>query len=415
MKKMKRVLQLGFALLSIVSVVALAKMDTKAAGKITGLAQESAGMDYVSIKWNAYPGTERVKVYSREKGSTGSWTVEERISSYNKPTIDKGMSAGKSYEVRVEAYGDELFKKLLAVSDTIEVVTEPDGSYSFALRQTAATDTTATVSWSAYPGANCYKAEYSVGGTTKVIYVNGTSVKLTGLPKNKYVIVGVNPCRKNPANFVVNASGVYENIGLKVVPSKAKIAYTDIFQKKLTISLSDTTNYYADGYEYDIYKVKGNKRIKLYKPDSSSTYANYTNKAFAKKDLFKVKVRSYAVGEAGEKYYSAWTSWSYFSTDNFIKDLKNSGKKGITVKWNKINGATGYKVYASTKRDKGYKVVATIKKGTTTSATFKKYNKKAIKNNKKYYVYVEPYYKSGKKTYSVVNGFYTYICITYKK
>lgn len=237
MKKIRRVLQLGLAILSVLSVVSLAKMDTKAAGKITGLAQDSASIDWVSIKWNAYPGTDSVKVYSREKGSNAQWNIEERGNSYNYCTLDEGMSAGKSYEVRVEAYADEEYQNLLAVSDTVEMVTKPDSSYSFALKQTAATETTATFSWSTYPGANCYEVEYYVGETTKTIYVNGTSVKLTGLKKNNYVNANVQPCRKSSANFVANASGVIEFIGLKVVPSKAKMDYTDIYKKELTIHL----------------------------------------------------------------------------------------------------------------------------------------------------------------------------------
>ena len=162
--------------------------------------------------------------------------------------------------------------------------------------------------------------------------------------------------------------------------------------------------------------MSGNKRIKLLKPSSYYSYCSYSNKAFAKNDLFKVKVRAYAKAADGKKYYTGWSSWNYFSTDKIIKSVKNKGSKGIEVKWNKINGASGYKVYVGTKNDsKKYKVVATIKKGSTTSTTFKKYNKKALKNGQRYYVYVKPYYKSGKKTYDVVNGYYTYGYLTYKK
>lgn len=70
-----------------------------------------------------------------------------------------------------------------------------------------------------------------------------------------------------------------------------------------------------------------------------------------------------------------------------------AGKKTATVKWKKINGASGYIVYRATSKSGTYKAVATIKKGSTISYTDKK-----LTTGKKYYYKVCAYRTvSGKK------------------
>ena len=413
MKNTKKLLQLCLAVLTVIAVVSVAKIDTKAATQITGLKQTYAYPNSVEVAWNTnYLPDGEEKISYRLKGD-GAWQVS-RYSS-----ID-GLKAGSTYEIKVEIYeydwvNDTYVGAPLAVSPVIEAVTEPGKYTSFAIKQTAATASSVTVAWNACPGANCYEVEYGSSGASKTIYATGTSIKLSSLTKNKDTYVAVTPCRKASTGFVADSSN-YESLYTTVVPSKPGIRYTDIYKKELSVYAKDNSNGYVDGYEYDIYKVSGNKRIKTVKPSSYASNCTYSNKAFAKKDLFKVKVRAYSKGADGKKYYTDWSSWNYFSTDSVIKSAKSKGSKGIEVKWNKINGASGYKVYAATKDNpKKYKVVATIKKGSTTSTTFKKFNKKALKNKQKYYVYVEPYYKSGSKTYDVVNGYYRCIYLTYKK
>lgn len=92
----------------------------------------------------------------------------------------------------------------------------------------------------------------------------------------------------------------------------------------------------------------------------------------------------------------------------------------MEVKWNKVNKASGYKIYVSDKVSGSMvkrKCVKTITKGSTTKATFNKYNKKALKNGKKYYVYVRPYYKEKGKTKEVVSGddWMAYMSLTYRE
>lgn len=72
--------------------------------------------------------------------------------------------------------------------------------------------------------------------------------------------------------------------------------------------------------------------------------------------------------------------------------LKATSTSSSTIKltWKKSSGATGYYIYRSTSKTKGYKKVATIKKASTVSYTNKK-----LSANKTYYYKVRAY--KGKK------------------
>lgn len=410
MKKVKTMLQAGFAMLAAVAVVGLAKMDVKAAAQVTGLKQTLDSTTSVRVDWNEMANGNYAKIYYRPSGSS---TWQTSTTSSNLEYLSD-LNPGTSYEVKVELFSDyqRNQNQLVATSGVIEAVTAPGQYTSFAVKQTAAGGSNTTVSWNACPGANVYKLEYKIAsGESRTSYVTGTSANLTGLKKNSDTYVRVTSCRKS-ANYVTRNSPNNKSLRMAVIPSKPGIKSVYIYNKnEANISAEDNSGYYREGYTYEIYKVSGNKKIKSIK--TTSGYPEYKNNAFKKKDLFKVRVKNYATGADGTKYYSGWSSWYYFSTHDMIKSAKKSGS-GIAVKWNKINGASGYKVYASTNRDKGYKVVATIKKGKTTSTTFKKYNKKALKKGKTYYVYVEPFYKSGKKNVNVVNAWIRYATVRFK-
>lgn len=72
-------------------------------------------------------------------------------------------------------------------------------------------------------------------------------------------------------------------------------------------------------------------------------------------------------------------------------DVKPAKKK-VTLKWKKSKGASGYQIYRSMKKKKGYKCIKKIKKGSTVFFTDKK-----VKSGKTYFYKIRAYKKSGKK------------------
>lgn len=75
-----------------------------------------------------------------------------------------------------------------------------------------------------------------------------------------------------------------------------------------------------------------------------------------------------------------------------VKNVKaKATKKGIQIKWKKVSGASGYYIYRSTKKNKGYKKIHAVTKGKAQS-----YLDKKARKGKTYYYKI--------KTYKKVNG-----------
>ena len=68
-----------------------------------------------------------------------------------------------------------------------------------------------------------------------------------------------------------------------------------------------------------------------------------------------------------------------------IKKISTKSKK-VTLKWKKVSGASGYKVYMATSKNGKYKKVATVANGNKLT-----YTKKGLKKKKKYYFKVRAY------------------------
>lgn len=84
-----------------------------------------------------------------------------------------------------------------------------------------------------------------------------------------------------------------------------------------------------------------------------------------------------------------------------VSSLKlETGKAKVTVKWSKVKGASGYKIYRSTKKSSGFKCVKTLKSGSTV-----KYVNKNLKKGQDYYYKVKAYRTvDGKKVYGAYSS-----------
>lgn len=444
MKKIKKnMILFSLTLLLAGVMMVLVKQDVSAADttlpQVQGVKQTqtiaSRATSGVNVSWNAvqlpseYSGyTVYYKVEYREvKTPEATWSTSSYA--WTKPTkAINGLSAGKSYQVRVSAYAAKRdssstfpqrdTKDIASASAPIEVVTAPAQDSKFSFKQTKASANSVTISFSAVTGANYYEVGYMSSNMSsyKTVTTNKTTVTLKKLSKNTLTDVYVIPCRKSDAGYTAKSSTKVSG-EVALVPSKPSVKYVrvDKSNKEMNIYPKDKSGRYADGFQYQIYRVYKNKKLAS-KTSERGSYYTYSNKAIGSRDLFKVRVRAYKVSTDGKKFYSDWSSWNYCSDYKTVKSVKSKGASGIEVKWNKVRGAKGYKIYAAKKNgDDSYKVVATIKNGNTTRATFNKLNKKALKKNQRYYVYVEPYFKSGDKTIKVNNGYYKYCTLIYKK
>lgn len=150
-------------------------------------------------------------------------------------------------------------------------------------------------------------------------------------------------------------------------------------------------------------KVSGATGYRVYKYNTSTkkwqTVANTKNTSYTFSKLkagttYKYTVRAYKTLD-GKTYlspkYSSFTSSTNPATVSF---KLTAGSKKATVKWSKVTGATGYKVYYKTSKNGKWIGLKTTNNKTTS------YTKTGLKKGKTYYFTVKAYRSVGGKTYN---------------
>lgn len=180
-------------------------------------------------------------------------------------------------------------------------------------------------------------------------------------------------------------------------PVKAPAAVKTLEVSSVTydsVKLTWTKSENATGY--DVYRSTNESSgyFKVNKSPVSSV--SFTDKSIKTGTTYYYKVKALCTegNETAESDYSKYVSAKPYLSRPSVK--LTAGKKKVTVKWNRISGAAGYKVYRSTKKSSGYKCIATVKKGSTKSLV-----NKNLRKGKRYYYKVRAYVKvSGKYVYS---------------
>lgn len=181
----------------------------------------------------------------------------------------------------------------------------------------------------------------------------------------------------------------------KVTGKIGKVVNLKASQTTKQIKLSWTKQNGVSGYE--IYRY--NKSTKKYEKIATNTKASknsYTDKSKEAGSTYQYKVRAY-VNVKKKKTYGSYSSVLKTATKTSTPKLTGTPQsKKAKLSWEKVEGATGYEIYMSTKKSSGYSKIKTISKGKTVS-----YTKKGLKKNKKYYFKIRTYKKvSGVKIYS---------------
>ncbi|MCD8146485.1 MAG: fibronectin type III domain-containing protein, partial [Clostridiales bacterium] len=232
-----------------------------------------------------------------------------------------------------------------------------------------------------------------------------------------------NGTARKPTVTVKNASGntltsgtdysvAYSNnvsIGTATVTVTGKGNYTGTVTKTFTITalstptLSGVSNT-TSGVKITWKSVSGAAKYRVFRKTGSgswkkiadTTSTSYTDTTAASGTTYKYTVR--CLSSNSSVYTSSYNSTGLsirYLTAGKISSLTNTSS-GITVKWSKVTGASGYYVYRKTSGG-SYSKIATVKSGSTVS-----YSDTAVKSkNGTTYVYaVRPYYSSTLGSYT---------------
>ena len=177
-----------------------------------------------------------------------------------------------------------------------------------------------------------------------------------------------------------------------------------IYPKAVSIKTAQSTakgvkltwNRAANGTGYIVYRSVNGSSFKRYKTINSLSTISMVDGG-AKKSGTKYAYKIYAYKSVNGKVYNSAASavkLTYYMAAPAWKSLTNPSARAMTVKYGRASGATGYQIqYATSSTFKGAKT-ANIAGAKNVTKTLK-----GLAKNKRYYVRVRSYRKSGRVTY----------------
>lgn len=374
------------------------KVDSQAAGKLTGIKQVDASTYSVKVSVDTVLGTECYNLELRNANDNNWVSVCQSSSADN--LYSSSLSAGKSYYARVRGYADyNCTQPTTEYSDELEVVTVPNTS-NMKVVQSGATTKGFTVKLSGVSGANTYFMAYNgevIGKSSKTTIK--TSKKLSSA-KEYYVCTYA--ARKSKSGYLA-----YEEYGYK--SGNLKTLANAIGKKSfgVTSALDSIDVYYidallpgdCDGTQLQFATPGGKVKKNLYEKDLLGKSSFRVDK-FINGNFYKYRVRTYV--ECGsKKVFSKWSTYRYLGVAKQVNVKKNISNKSKTktyrIDWSKVNNACGYDVYISNSKNAGYKKVKSVN-ASNRRLTITKYGKNRLKSSTTYYIKIVPKSKVGKKT-----------------
>lgn len=216
------------------------------------------------------------------------------------------------------------------------------------------------------------------GGYDDMAKVSGDSCRIKNLVAGKkyifavktYIIIGTKEYQSQQSEIIVSVK----------VPKVQNLKASAVTKNSVKLSWSKVTG--ADRYE-----VYMSTNGKSWSRRATVTTASYTVKSLKSNKKYYFKVRA-VDGTAKGSFSSGKSATTLLSTP---KATLSAGKKNLTVKWNKVSGASGYVIYYSTNKNMSSVKKINVKGGSKVKTTLKK-----LKSKKRYYVKV--------KAYKTVNG-----------
>lgn len=386
MKEKRAYFRQSVVSLALMLVMLFAFSVTVSAEAPTGLRQTGDSETSVKVEFTGVAGA---RYYGYQVATDPGFTNvldQDYISASLSWVYINQLGAGASYYIRI-GWGTSYKDCYANFSQPFEVVTKPASVTN--VKFAGANDTAVLLSWDAIPGAMQYRAECN-----KLSYASAANSTWVPYDPND-TRIKVYAQRISASGYV--AEGGYGDVW-QVSALTSKIAKENFGLRNAWTSINKfqvAANYLGHGMEVAVYDVKTGKK-KFSGTANNSSYSSVEFDKFKKSNMYKYRVRAYVVTTDGQKITGSWSSYRYLVNPKTCK--YTTGSKKIKLNWSKLTGVSKIKIQVSTKEKSGFKTVATLS-GTKTSYTVTKYNKKALKKGKKYYVRIVYQAKSGKKNY----------------
>ena len=347
----------------------------------------SSSASAVKVNWKAVSGASGYRLY---RYIDGNWKKVVTLSSKNTSYKETGLSPAVRYRYKVKAY-----KKVDGAtvwgtaSPLIETVTKPA---SFKMKSISATENTITIEW---------QPQECEG--YKVYQYNGSAYDLIATIRDKSigrcVIEDVQPgtsykfkirafVKDANKNVKYNTCG-QASVTTPVSIAKAKFTNSSSTASSVTLNWEKVSN--ASGYRVYRYDPSTKKWVNI-KTLSGVNALTYTDSAVDPNTQYRYKVKAYAKVNGNTQWGVASDLVAITTKDFYIAKAKftsnSSTDSSVTLNWEKVSNASGYRVYRYDPSTKKWVNIKTLSGASTLS-----YTDSAVDPKTKYQYKVKAYAK----------------------
>ncbi len=326
----------------------------------------SATYNSAVISWDKAANADGYTIYRKAKNET-DYKVLAHVDGADKTTYtDTGLAAGTEYAYRVYSYVKYTFAggKLNyaeAKNPTVVNVTPTVGAPVISGVKSVSASQLA-VSWGRVDGAAGYTVYRAQGSSTSYKEIGTVGASVYSYTDGT-AVCGVSYSYQVRAYSTVNGTRVYgaysKAVSGKAVPGTTTVNVSVKNYEAVNVSWTKVAG--VNGYA--IYRKAGSDgSYKKIQTISSGSKVSYTDEMVDTGTKYYYKVRAY-------KAVDDETVWGAYSNTASVTPtlsapkvtLTNNSYNSVTIKWNKISGADGYKVTRAESADGAYKTVKTVK------------------------------------------------------
>lgn len=333
----------------------------------------------IELTWESVEQAEGYAIY--RKGPTESG-YRKLKTAYSTVYVDSSVSAGVTYYYKVIPISRETGKETPGFQTSLKAKAPKQVSID---RVTAKSPTKLMVTWQPSEGSSGYKvlrAESKAGNYQEIAQIDG---KRTCSYLDENVVPGKNYFYKvRPVNQGQKGAGSDSDpVQGRTMPKTMITSITSLSSSRIQITWKKVSN----AQTYEIYrsaqKDGGFKKIASVRRNVRS-YTDQTVKS-GKKYYYKIVVIGTVDGVKVSSGYSEAVSFRALKQVR-ISSVKVTANNELKIRWDKVSGATKYRIFRATSKTGKYKKIATVS-GTSTVS----YTDKTVISGKTYYYKVQAY------------------------
>lgn len=348
--------------------------------------------DKLKLTWSKVNGATGYNVYRKLENDKNYKLIKTINGNGNVEFTDSGLKCGVKYYYRVNGFRtvDSKNYEGLGSKDYLGLTTPAQPALKSAK---SLGYNTISIEWTKVEGATGYDIYRKTTGTYSKI---GTVDKQSTVTfKDEKAVTGV--------RYQYTVRAFYNKDGIKKVSTYENYIHGTAYPSNPNLTSVTSVEYNAIELKWN--KVDGANGYKIYrKLPSDKNYKElitlyeqtdkYTDQTVTCGTTYQYIIRSFRY-ENGKTYTSGNSSAvSCKAVPPVVKvKVASTGYNSLNVSWEKVNGATGYRIYFKKDNAKNWTTLATFENGSLTSCEHRK-----LTTGVNYTYTVRAYYKDGSKT-----------------